>query len=87
MAALTDSWDPGSPNYIGRLKALPTWANGRPAAAVFASRDGGDYTPLAITVFQVDGDRIVAMTAFHEPRLFPAFGLPMTFPERGRLSR
>jgi RNA polymerase sigma-70 factor (ECF subfamily) len=85
IAALRGSWDPASPEFVGRLRALLTAANGHPAAALYASRGGEAHTAFALTVFDVADGRITAMTAFHEPRLFPAFGLPMSFPDAGRL--
>ena len=39
-----------------------------------------DGKPFAIALLRIAGGRIVEMTAFHDPGLFPAFGLPMSFP-------
>jgi RNA polymerase sigma-70 factor (ECF subfamily) len=75
LAALRLSWDPALPGYVGRFRVVPTRANGAPAAAAYT-----DGRPFAISVFRIAGGRIVEMTAFHDPGLFPAFGLPMTFP-------
>jgi RNA polymerase sigma-70 factor (ECF subfamily) len=63
------------PGYVGRFRVIPTRANGAPAAAAYT-----DGRPFAISVFRIVDGRIVEMTAFHDPGLFPAFGLPMTFP-------
>ena len=75
VAALATSWDPGSPGYVGRFRMVATRANGRPAVAAYA---GG--RAFAISVLIVEGGRIAEMTAFHEPGLFAAFGLPDEFP-------
>lgn len=78
MAALSTSWDPSSPHYVGRFRMLATVANGQPAAAAYVRRSGeDDYRPFAIGLLRIDDDRIVELTAFHEPRLFEVFGLPV----------
>ncbi|BCJ63681.1 sigma-70 family RNA polymerase sigma factor [Polymorphospora rubra] len=77
LAALATSWDPGSPEYVGAFRMLPTRANGQPAAASYVRRpEEPSYAPFAISVMSVAKDRIVEITAFHEPALFPVFGLP-----------
>lgn len=79
VAALTASWDADSPGYVGRLRVVPTGANRHPAAAVYARRRGESaYRPFAISVLRIDGPRIAELTAFHDPRLYAAFGLPPT---------
>jgi RNA polymerase sigma-70 factor (ECF subfamily) len=85
LAALAATWDPGSPDWIGRLRAVPVRANGRPAMAGYACRDGRTYRALMVGVPRIAGDRIVELTAFHDPALFPAFGLPMSFAAGDRL--
>jgi RNA polymerase sigma-70 factor, ECF subfamily len=85
LAALTTSWDPGSPDYIGRMRAVPTRANGRPALAGYTSPDGVTYHAFAISVFRVEGDRVAGITAFHDTGLFPSFALPMSFSAGERL--
>lgn len=77
MAALTASWDPGSPLYVGRFRMLATVANGQPAAAAYVrGLDDPEYRPFAIGVLRISGDRIVELTAFHDTRLFRVFALP-----------
>lgn len=77
MAALTTSWDAGSPNYVGRFRMVPTAANCQPAVAAYVRGLGDtEYRPFAIGIARIEGNRIVELTAFHEPRLFPVFGLP-----------
>ncbi|MET9019369.1 sigma-70 family RNA polymerase sigma factor [Actinopolymorpha sp. NPDC004070] len=77
VAALTASWNAGSPNYVGRFRMLPTRANGRPAVASYV-RDGGDSTfrAFAIGVVRIEDGRIAEITAFHDSGLFRAFELP-----------
>ncbi len=77
MGALTESWDPASPHYVGRFRLLPVGANRQCAAAAYVRAAGDDvFRPFAIIVMRSSGPRIVEMTAFHDPGLFPAFGLP-----------
>ena len=85
VEALSESWDPGSPHYVGRFRMVPTGANGQPAAAAYTRRSG-DFRPFAITVLRVEDRRIAEMTAFHDTALFAAFGLPMKIPPPDRLN-
>jgi RNA polymerase sigma-70 factor (ECF subfamily) len=81
MAALTVSWDPRSPDYAGRFRMLPTRANGQPAVATYLGGPGDDaHRAFAIGVLRIEGGRISEIVAFHDPTLFPAFGLPATAP-------
>jgi RNA polymerase sigma-70 factor (ECF subfamily) len=81
MAALTESWDPRSPDHVGRFRMLPTRANGQPAVATYVQGPGEDgYRAFAVGVLRVEGGRIAEIVAFHDPALFPAFGLPATAP-------
>jgi RNA polymerase sigma-70 factor (ECF subfamily) len=64
---------------------LPTAANRQPAAAAYVRRPGEpDHRAFALAVLRIDGDRIAELTAFHDPRLFAAFGLPATLPPTDR---
>jgi RNA polymerase sigma-70 factor (ECF subfamily) len=88
MRAFSTSWNPASPNYIGRFRMAPTRANGRPALASWTRRpDDTAFRAFAIGVFVVEDGLITEMTAFHDPDLFPAFGLPMSLPDGDRLTR
>jgi RNA polymerase sigma-70 factor, ECF subfamily len=81
MAALTESWDPRSPDYAGRFRMLPIRANGQPAVATYLRGPGDDaHRAFAIGVLRIEGGRIAEIVAFHDPALFPAFGLPATAP-------
>jgi RNA polymerase sigma-70 factor, ECF subfamily len=77
MAAFSASWDAGSPHYVGRFRMVATRANGHPAAAAYLRAPGDAvFRAAAIAVLRVEGDRIAEITAFHDPGLFAAFGLP-----------
>jgi RNA polymerase sigma-70 factor (ECF subfamily) len=74
LAAYADSWDPNSPAYVGRFRMVETRANGRLAIASYL-----DGAPNAISVVRIENGVIVELTAFHQPALFPAFGLTDEF--------
>lgn len=77
IAALTASWNPDLPGYVGRFRMLPTAANRQPAAAAYVrGRGDSSYHPFALGIIRIEGDRIAELTAFHDAGLFPAFGLP-----------
>ena len=57
----------------GAIRMVPTTANGQPAFALYA----GDE-PHAIHVLEVTREGIAGVVAFHDPKLFAAFGLPTT---------
>ena len=67
------------------LHLVPTAANGQPAFAVYA-RTGADgpFEAHSIHVLGLDNDMISTLTLFVPPtgpRLFSAFGLPLTLPD------
>jgi len=81
LATLRTSWDPAGPDYIGRFRMVPTAANGLPAVGSYVRSPGDDeYKAFAIGVLRVADGRITEISAFHDTALFPAFGLPMSFP-------
>ncbi|MGX6604276.1 sigma-70 family RNA polymerase sigma factor [Micromonosporaceae bacterium Da 78-11] len=81
LAALAGGWDPGSPDFVGEFRLLPTGANRQPAAAGYLRRPGDDvFRPFGIGVLDIEGGLIRELTTFHAPNLFPAFGLPPTLP-------
>jgi RNA polymerase sigma-70 factor (ECF subfamily) len=87
VASLAASSDPDSPGYVGRLRLLPAGANRQPALAVYLRAPGDtEYHAFAISVLRIEDGLIAEMTAFHEPGLFPAFDLPMSFPASDRLN-
>ena len=69
MAPLTESWDPRSPDYVGRFRMLATGANGQPAVAAYV-RAPGDEAPVhrafAVGVLRIEDGRIADMVAFHD---------------------
>jgi RNA polymerase sigma-70 factor (ECF subfamily) len=56
---------------------VPTRANRQPAFGVYRGA-GADARPFAINVLQIESGLIADMHFFMYPRLFPAFGLPVT---------
>ena len=81
VGSLAASWDPGAPGYVGRFRMVPTRANRQPAAAAYVRGPGdAEHRAFAIGVLRIEGGRIVELTAFHDPGLFAAFGLPPALP-------
>ncbi|GAA4151819.1 sigma-70 family RNA polymerase sigma factor [Phytohabitans flavus] len=81
LSTLRESWDPEGPYYVGRLRMVPTAANGMPAVGAYVCGPGDDtYRAFAIGVIRVAGERIAELSAFHDLGLFHAFELPMTLP-------
>ncbi len=75
---VTPVFDTNSPQWFGRWRHLPTWANGQPAAAGYVQRPGTTvYRAQNLDVLRVEAGNIVEITTF-EPHLLPAFGLPLT---------
>jgi RNA polymerase sigma-70 factor (ECF subfamily) len=62
----------------GRIgwKLIPTQANGQPAVGSYRLNATGGLIPHGVTVLTLDGDRIAAITAFHDARAPARFGLP-----------
>jgi RNA polymerase sigma-70 factor, ECF subfamily len=59
---------------LAQLRLEPTWANGRPATAIFRPGEDGSMTAHGISVLEIDGGRIVAIHAFIKPALLRRFG-------------
>jgi RNA polymerase sigma-70 factor, ECF subfamily len=74
--AVTDSWlMPGV--APGRLRCLPTRANGQPALGAYAFDPERDlFLPIALDVLTLRGGEIAEVIAFRTPEIFPHFGLP-----------
>ena len=80
LAALAAGWDAGSPAYVGRFRMVATAANRQPAAAAYVRAPGRTaYEAFAIGVLRIRDGRIAEITAFHDPGLFAAFGLPQAY--------
>ena len=61
---------------LARMRLTATRASGRPAVAAHRRTDAGGLVPHGILVLEVAGERIVAIDAFIDPSLLPAFGFP-----------
>ncbi|MEU4403132.1 sigma-70 family RNA polymerase sigma factor [Streptosporangium sp. NPDC023963] len=85
VATLAESWDAGSPDYVGRFRMLPVRANRQPAAAAYVRRPGEPvHSAFGIGVLRIEDDRIAEVVAFHDLSLFPAFALPTTLSSTDR---
>jgi RNA polymerase sigma-70 factor, ECF subfamily len=62
--------------YAGRLRMLPTWANGQPALAKYVRDADGAYRPHNLHLLSGTADGIGHIVAYNEPELFVDFGLP-----------
>jgi RNA polymerase sigma-70 factor (ECF subfamily) len=83
VGALTESWDPTSPSYVGRFRLEHTAANGQLAVAGYVRGHGDDeHRAFAVSVVTIAGGRLQEMVAFHDPAVFAAFDLPPTLPAR-----
>ena len=60
----------------GQLRMVPTAANGQPALAEYVRGADGIYRAFGIQVLTIAGSRIARISAFLDPSLFEAFGLP-----------
>jgi RNA polymerase sigma-70 factor (ECF subfamily) len=67
---------------FGGLRLVPTAANGQPAFGMYerAATDA-PWAAHCIHVLALERDLISTITAFVEPALFPAFGLPLILPD------
>jgi RNA polymerase sigma-70 factor (ECF subfamily) len=65
------------PGSKGTFQLVPMRANGCPAFAMYARDPAtGAFAPASIHVLQLEGGKVAEITAFLDPRLFAAFGLP-----------
>jgi RNA polymerase sigma-70 factor, ECF subfamily len=65
----------------GGLRLIPTAANGQPAFVVYARAAGGSWLAHSIHVLTLEENMISTLTLFvaqSDPRLFHAFGVPLT---------
>ncbi|MBE2318646.1 sigma-70 family RNA polymerase sigma factor [Solirubrobacter sp. CPCC 204708] len=60
---------------VRRFRLVPTRANGQPAFGLYLSRRA-----VGILVLTVAGERVSAITAFHDTSVIARFGLPRTLP-------
>ena len=63
-------------------RLIPRAANGCPAFGHYKPDPQGGYTPWALQVVEISGDRIAGLNFFLDVKeLFPAFGLPLELTE------
>jgi len=68
------AWGPAGP---GPFRLVPTTANAQSGFGLYGlAPDGDGYTPQAIQVLTLEGDRIARLHGFIRPDLFEPFGLP-----------
>jgi len=78
VAAIRAALDPVSRAHVGQMRQVALdGANRQPACAIYL-RSGGDerYRAFGINVLRIVDGKIAEVTAFLDPRLFPAFGMP-----------
>lgn len=76
------SWAWSAEAALGPFRMRGMAANGHPAVALYGrGRGDGPFTALALKVLELDGERIVRITGFVAPSLFPRFDLPVRLPE------
>ena len=68
------------PEARGVFRFVATEANGLPALAAYRRSTDGSFEPFSIHVLSLAKDRITAITAFLDTRLFASFGLPARLP-------
>ena len=79
--AIVESWVRGGWGDAawGRLRCVPTHANGQPAVACYVKRAGdSEYRPLALDVLRIEEGAVAEITAFALEPLLEPLGLPPT---------
>ncbi|HWD81814.1 MAG TPA: sigma-70 family RNA polymerase sigma factor [Kribbella sp.] len=61
----------------GRRVLVETSANGQPAFAMYIRGTDGQFHAHSVKVLTLSKGAVEAVLAFHQPALFPAFGLPL----------
>jgi RNA polymerase sigma-70 factor (ECF subfamily) len=64
------------PAARGAFRFVHTEANGLPALAAYARGEGEAFEPMALHVLSLEGDRVTAITAFMDRRMYASFELP-----------
>ncbi|WP_432971619.1 sigma-70 family RNA polymerase sigma factor [Dactylosporangium sp. CA-233914] len=68
-------------NTPGRWRMLPVAANRQPAVAAYVCPPGGSrYEAFALIVLAARDGRLAEIDVWHDPALFPAFGVPDALP-------
>ena len=65
-----------TPEARGAFRLVATEASGMPALAAYKRSEGGGFDRFALHALTLDGDRIVAVTAFLDPRVMAGFDVP-----------
>ncbi|MGW1678332.1 sigma-70 family RNA polymerase sigma factor [Saccharopolyspora sp. NPDC002376] len=63
------------------LRLLPARANGQAAFGVYMRGPDDVFRPFHLQVLELDGNAVQHAVAFFDVSVFPAFGLPETYPE------
>jgi RNA polymerase sigma-70 factor (ECF subfamily) len=75
IATFLAEWPFGQSDH--RVRFVPARASCQPALAAYRwNADASCYRALVLHVLSLRGERIAAIDAFLEPRLFPSLGLP-----------
>jgi RNA polymerase sigma-70 factor (ECF subfamily) len=56
------------------FRHIPTWANGRPAVAIYTRSTTGEFIPHGVSVLVIEGGQIIGIEAFVHPALPARFG-------------
>jgi RNA polymerase sigma-70 factor (ECF subfamily) len=81
--AVVSDWVQDGFGELGRLRGVPTSANGQPAIAFYLWQEQERaYLPLTLDVLRVTGGQIAEVTTFDDDQ-FPRFALPERLPARG----
>jgi RNA polymerase sigma-70 factor (ECF subfamily) len=65
-------------------RLVPLALNGSAGFGQYRVDPEGGYSPWALQIIEIAGDRIVAHLNFVDPELFPAFGLPIHLDPSGK---
>ena len=65
---------------LRRFRLVPTRANGQPAFGLYL-RDRRIAHAVGIIVLTLAGERVSAITAFHDTSVIARFGLPRVLPD------
>lgn len=59
---------------LARMRLQPTWANGRPAVAIYRQTDDRGLVAHGLSLLEIEDEQIVAIHAFIAPELLARFG-------------
>jgi RNA polymerase sigma-70 factor (ECF subfamily) len=85
-----DAFRRGSEKHAarGEHRFVAAGANLQPAVAIYLRSPGeARYRPLALEALRVEDGRVVEVVDWSTPKLFEAFGLPMSFPPSHRSNK